>query len=503
MRQLMHSFHGQEAPAAVLEGVRGGQIALFCLFRGLNGHSPADFRALTDSIHRAAREGGQPPPLIGIDQEGGQLIAVTGGATELPGNMALGATRSVDLAEKAGEVLGRELLAMGITLNFAPSVDVNNNPANIGIGSRAFGDDPALVAELGAAQIRGMQKTGLLACAKHFPGLGDTPIDSHFDLPIAHHDMARLDAVELVPFRAAIAAGVGSIMTAHMVYTALDPDQPATLSARVLGFLRNTLGFTGLTLTDAMDMHAVSRRGAREALDAALRAGINVALMGHLPNQLDLMEHFAGRENPAALARIRAAQAALPPELPPFDVIGSAAHRAIAQEIADRAITVVRGGENLPLRLAPDAQIAVITHVPTNLTPADTSKEVQVGLAAAIAKRHRGVRAYPVPRNAPQAEISAVLAAVQDADHIIVGTIMAERDEAMAALVRALHQAGKKPIVVAMRTPYDLTAFPMVETYLCSYSIRPVAMEAVARALFGEIVPTGILPCRISNVIID
>lgn len=501
MRQLMHSFHGEKAPAAILDGVRNGQIASFCLFRGMNGYSPADFRTLTDSIHRAAREGGQPTPLIGIDQEGGQLIAVTDGATELPGNMALGATRSAVLAEKAGELLGHELLAMGITLNFAPSVDVNNNPASIGIGSRSFGDDPALVAELGAAQIRGMQKTGLMASAKHFPGLGDTTIDSHFDLPIAYHDMARLEAVELAPFRAAIAAGVGSVMTAHMIFTALDPEQPATLSAKVLGFLRGTLGFTGLTLTDAMDMHAVSQRGAWEALDAALRAGIDVAIMAHLPHQLDLMARFAGRENPASLARIQAAQRALPAELPPFEVIGSAAHRAIAQEIADRAITLVRGAENLPLRPAPDAQIAVITHLPANLTPADTSKDVQMGLAAAIAKRHRAVRNYDVQRDATQAEINAVLASVQGADYVVVGTITADKDESMSELVRVLHQAGKRPIVVALRTPYDLIAFPMVETYLCSYSIRPVAIEAVARALFGEIVPTGVLPCQIPGMV--
>ncbi|HLA45348.1 MAG TPA: glycoside hydrolase family 3 N-terminal domain-containing protein, partial [Aggregatilineales bacterium] len=204
MRQFMFSFKGFRAPDAILEGVRSGEISSFCLFAHQNVESLRQLRILTESLYEAAAAGGHPPPLIGIDQEGGQLIAVTKGATELPGNMALGATRSLELAEKAGGVLGRELLALGINLNFAPAVDVNITYTNPAIGIRSFGEDPQAVAAMGAAMIKGMQNEGILACAKHFPGQGDAARDTHNSDAIYSHPLSRLEAVELIPFRRAI-----------------------------------------------------------------------------------------------------------------------------------------------------------------------------------------------------------------------------------------------------------------------------------------------------------
>ena len=203
MQQLMQSFEGHTAPPEILKAVQQGSLAAICLFTHLNVASPAQLHEMTAQIHRAAQQGGQLTPLIAIDQEGGQLIAITNGATELPGNMALGATRSPLLAMQAGQVLGRELLAMGINLNLAPAIDVNVNPANPVIGVRSFGDDPSLVSELGAAFIKGIQGVGVLASAKHFPGHGDTDNDSHLASPVVAHDLDRMNAVELAPFRAA------------------------------------------------------------------------------------------------------------------------------------------------------------------------------------------------------------------------------------------------------------------------------------------------------------
>lgn len=500
MRQLMHSFKGEMPPQAVLDGVRQGQIASFCLFRGINGDSPVHMRALTDAIYRAAQEGNQPPPLIGTDQEGGNLIAITGGATELPGNMALGATRSVELAEQAGQVLGRELLAMGLNLNFAPCLDVNINPSNPALGVRSFGDDAALVGELGAALIRGMQGEGVMASAKHFPGLGDSAHDTHFESTRVIHALSRLEQVELAPFAAAIREGVATIMNGHGIFPAFDAQLPATLSPAVIRYLRETMGFQGLILTDAMDMHAVSRYGHRVSVQAALHAGADLALLGHIPNQLDLMESLTGKENPAALRRLETLQARLRTDRPPFEIIGCEAHQKIAQSIADSAVTLVRGAQTLPLRTLSDAQIAVITPIPENLTPADTSSSVEIQLATVIRKRHPRTDAYQLRRHAPEGEISALLNAVKEADRVIVGTIAADQDEAQAELVNALQREGKQPIVVAMRTPYDLIRFPQIETYLCCYSIRPVALEAAARVIFGEINAKGTLPCRIPGM---
>ncbi len=497
----MHSFKGYSAPGEVLAGVRRGDIAAICLFSNQNVASPRQVRTLTMALRQAALEGGFPPPLIGIDQEGGQLIAIEAGATELPGNMALGAARSPALAFQAGRITGRELLAMGLNLNFAPSLDVNVNPDNPVIGIRSFGDSPTLVSELGTAFIQGLQETGVLATAKHFPGHGDTATDTHYGLSVVAHDLTRMEEIELAPFRAAIQAGVGAVMTAHVLFSAIDNKYPATLSSVVLNeFLRMMAGFEGLIITDAMDMWAVEQYGTANSIPMALRAGADLVMLGHLGEQMKLHRDMAPLVRPDALARIDAARRRTPIDLPPLSVVGCAEHQAIAQQIADSSITVVRQDEQLPIRLDEDDLIAVITPTPLDLTPADTSSHVQIVLAEAIRRRHARVASYEIPPQASAMDIAAILDAVDAARLVVVGTINATPDSAQAALIQAIHERGQSLLVVALRTPYDLVSFPMVTTYLCAYGIRPVTMEAVARVLFGEIEATGILPCAIPGV---
>ncbi|NDJ78399.1 MAG: beta-N-acetylhexosaminidase [Chloroflexi bacterium] len=503
----MLSFEGLTAAEpgvrAVLDGIRQGQVASVCLFKSSNVLSPAQLRELSEAMYQAARDGGQLPPLIGIDQEGGQLIAIANGATELPGNMALGATRSPELAEAAGRVLGRELLAMGINLDFAPALDVNTNPANPVVGIRSFGEDPAQVAALGSALITGMQAEGVIATAKHFPGHGDTASDSHFDAPVVSHDLERLRAVDLVPFQGAIRSGVGAVMTAHVIAKVVDPENPATLSAPVLeSLLRDELGFDGLTITDAMDMEAVAQFGPVPSVERALAAGADLVLLGWLQDQFALRAAVAGQERPEAVARIERAQRRAPTELPPMSVVGCQEHQSIAQQIADRSITVVRDtAGRLPLRPQADDMVAVITVYPQNLTPADSSASVRVEIADAIRRRHPLVLSLELAYGAPLSHIGPILEAVAHVDHIVVGTIQAENDPVQADLVKTLNARGKQPVVVAMRTPYDLVAFPMVDSYLCAYGIRGATTEALARVLLGEIKATGTLPCRIPGLV--
>ena len=395
MSQMMLSFEGLTAPQPILTAVQRGQVASFCLFGHYNGGSPAQVRALAESLIEAARAGRLPVPLIGLDQEGGQLMALTEGVTELPGNMALGATRSPELAEQIGRVLGRELRAMGINMNFAPSADVNVNPANPVVGTRSFGEDPALVADLAAAMIRGMQAEGVAATAKHFPGHGDVSLDSHYDLSVVPHARERLDAVELRPFRAAIEAGVKAVMTAHVLYPALDADLPATLSPAILtGLLRRDMAFDGLIITDAMDMAPAARYGALAGARMALEAGADLVMLAHLPDQLALVRDTLDLTRPDSVARIDALRRALDGPLPSLDVVGCAEHQQIAQTVADRAITVVRDGGLLPLRLSPDDTLAVVTPETLNLTPADSSAGVRIRLADAIRRRHPRTQDY-------------------------------------------------------------------------------------------------------------
>lgn len=502
MHQMMHSFVGKTAPDWVLEGVRSGLIPAFCLFRHNNVESPAQLRELNLSLWRAAQEAGLPPPIIGIDQEGGQLVAVTGGATELPGNMALAATRDPALAEAAGRLLGRELLAMGVNLNFAPSLDVNINPANPVIGARSFGDDPALVAEMGVAMLCGLQAEGVIAAAKHFPGHGDTATDSHWAMPSLPHSRERVERVELAPFRAAVQAGVEAVLTAHVCLDALDAARPATLSPVVLtGLLREQMAFQGLIITDAMDMYAVAQFGALPSVTGAIDAGADLILLGHLPDQMGLNQATRTRVNAASLARIRAARERLPRELPPLSIVGCEAHRQLERTIAERSITRVKGDP--VLRLGPDDLIVVITPEPRDLTPADTSSSVHIELADAIRARHAQVRALQLCHDASDADIAALREACRGASVVIFGVVDAAKDPVQQALAGALRQDGHRLTIIAMRTPYDLGALPFVETYVCTYSIRAASMWAVARVLFGEIGAAGKLPCVIPGIAVD
>ncbi|SCL73882.1 glycoside hydrolase family 3 protein [Micromonospora peucetia] len=251
-----------------------GSVVLFAR----NVVAPEQVAALTATL-RAQR----PDVIVAIDEEAGDVTRIESArGSSRPGNFALGAVDDPALTEGVARDLGADLAALGITLNYAPDADVNSNPANPVIGVRAFGAEPALVARHTAAWVRGLQAGGVAACAKHFPGHGDTRVDSHHDLPRITADRARLDAVELAPFRAAVAAGVQAVMTGHLLVPALDPELPATLSGRILsGLLRDELGFSGVVVTDAVEMRAVADRyGFAGAAVRALAAGADAICIG-------------------------------------------------------------------------------------------------------------------------------------------------------------------------------------------------------------------------------
>ena len=227
---------------------------------------------------------GRPPLFMAVDQEGGRVQRL--GApdfTVIPPAGEIGDQGDPQIAYDWAALTARELRDVGINWDFAPVLDVNNNPANPVIGRRSYSDNPAAAAEMGVATIRGFQENGVFACAKHFPGHGDTDVDSHHALPVIKHSRDRLDAVELAPFRAAIEADVAAIMTAHIVFPSLDPDRPATLSPAVLGgLLRGELGFEGLVITDDLDMRGVADGwGAAEAAVLAVLAGADILLCCH------------------------------------------------------------------------------------------------------------------------------------------------------------------------------------------------------------------------------
>jgi beta-N-acetylhexosaminidase len=273
---LQPGFVGTTPPAWVCRWLGEGLGAVVLFAR--NVADPAQVAALTATL-RAER----PDVIVAIDEEAGDVTRIESArGSSRPGNLALGAVDDPALTEEVARDLGVELAGAGVTLNYAPDADVNSNPDNPVIGVRSFGAEPALVARHTAAWVRGLQSAGVAACAKHFPGHGDTHVDSHHDLPRIGGDRARLDAVELAPFRAAVAAGVQAVMTGHLLVPALDPELPATLSPRILGgLLREELGFHGVLVTDAVEMRAVADRyGFAGAAVRALAAGADAICVG-------------------------------------------------------------------------------------------------------------------------------------------------------------------------------------------------------------------------------
>jgi beta-N-acetylhexosaminidase len=311
---LCVGFHGTTPSPEVLELVRRGVSGVILFSR--NVESAEQVAELTAALKRAAGR----PLLVAIDQEGGRVARLRApqGFTELPPMRAVGATGDERLAFQVGALLGRELRAVGVDQDYAPVVDVDTNPGNPVIGDRALSRDPDVVGRLGAALARGLQAEGVAACAKHFPGHGDTSQDSHVDLPRLPHALERLRRVELPPFRALAQAGVAAVMTAHVVFEPLDPRRPATLSPAVMRLLRDELGFQGCCVSDDLEMKAVAEHfPLEEAAPGAVAAGVDQLLVCHQAElqhrAIDLVRVAveAGRIPPVRLAEAKARVARL------------------------------------------------------------------------------------------------------------------------------------------------------------------------------------------------
>jgi beta-N-acetylhexosaminidase len=512
-QKLMLSFDGFEPTPELFKILEGQAIGGLTLYRSLNVQNPAQVSALTTALQQAASKAGGGQLLIGADQEGGQLVAVGGGTTPFPGNLALGAAGSEDLARKVGAATGRELAAMGININYAPVCDVLVNPGNPSVGLRSFGSDPDLVSRLGAALIEGLQSAGVAACAKHFPGLGDTATDSHYGTPVVLHNKERLRRVELPPFKTAIEAGVKMVMAAHIALPAFNDgrDLPSTLSPGVLrGLLRQDLGFSGVIASDALDMKAIEQ-GPGLVIDvlAACAAGVDLLLFGPqtsgretlLVGLLQAVRRglLSAEDMQASAGRILALKEWLSGfERPALDVVGCVEHQALALEVARRSVTLVQDVEGqVPLQLDPDSRLLVILPQPANLTPADTSSYETPSLARFIWDFHPAVEEISIPLDPSGEQVANLLQQARDYDHVLVGTINAFAHPGQAALVNALLEVGVHTLGVGLRMPHDLLSFPRLPLFAAAYSLQPPSLQAVVDALWGEIPFEGKLPVPI------
>lgn len=486
------------------------------------------------------------PLLVSADLESGVGMRFAD-ATSWPWAMAMGATGDPQLVEEAGRIVGREALAVGINQLYAPVADVNNNPDNPVINVRSFGEDPARVADLVTAFVRGVQAEGALATVKHFPGHGDTQTDSHRSLPVLEVGRDRLDALELIPFRSAIDAGVASVMIAHLALPRIDPTPapareglaetthpygasaeevalgatlPASLSSAIVdGILRRDLGFDGLVVTDAIDMGGIVHHfDAGEAAVRAIEAGVDQIVK---PSDIDAAiagvraAVRSGRLSEAridtSVRRILAAKRGLPrfafdPETI-VTVFDAPEHRGLAREIAARAVTLLRE-EAGALPIDPSARVVeiVISDFPEAAPPVSS-------FAAAMRSR---LLAPPAriffDRRSRIEEIESAVESARRAEVVLLSLVVRTRSgagrvaippaagEAIRRILELSREGGPEVVAISFGNPYLIREIPDLPTYLVTYGVQPVMQRAAAEAIFGVTPISGRLPVTIPGL---
>ncbi len=458
--------------------------------------------------------GGSGIPLfISMDQEGGRVTRITGGA-DFPGNMGIGASRSTDMAYLAASTMGREIKAVGANMDLAPTLDVNNNPANPVIGVRSFGESPSLASQMGIAYVNGLHSAGIIATGKHFPGHGDTAVDSHSGLPIVTYDYQTLDTIHGEPFRQAIRNGLDAIMSAHIVVTCLDPNRPATLSPLVMqGYLRGTLGFDGLVMTDSMGMAGItSGYGVAESAVMAIQAGCDLLSLSPDLNAAWSAVKAAAQNGTIPMSRINEAvtrSLRLKYRYGLFDnpyvdaqaadeIVGHADHWAAELSVARAATTLVQNTAGiLPLNLTPSQKVLLVT-----VEGSETTTDASSRFASCITQKHSNVQSLALAVNPTSSQRNTVKTAAASAYVTIIGTSRAQisGNAGQATLVNELKAQGRRVIVVGLREPYELASFPTANAYIAAYNYRNCGFQAAADVLFGDWDPSGLLPVTIPGL---
>lgn len=492
------------------------------IFFSRNAQEARQIYELTEQLQQIAREADQAYPLlIAIDQENGMVQRLGADATILPGNMALGAVGSEQSAYDVALTAGQELAVLGINLNLAPVVDVNNNPANPVIGVRSFGEAPLAVARLANAELRGYHDAGIAACVKHFPGHGDTATDSHLAMPTVPYTMERLEQIELVPFKSAIANGTDVVMTAHIYFPALmgSMQLPATLSPAVIsGLLRKQLGFTGLIMTDCLEMSAVSETvGVGKGAVLALQAGNDLILISHrYDRQLAGIEAIKAAVLDGKISREQLLQsvervlqlkerlqsAARKPSLEQaLAEVGSEAHQQLSRQIYERSTTLVRDHAGLlPLRLENAERLLVVYTHRDIWTQVEDKGYPEDFLIESLRQRHANTSAVRLSEQTSPEEFEALYRVAAEADTILMVTVNALLDPGQVEVMQKLLSSGRPLIGLAPYSPYDLLAFPELGTYLVTYEYTRPAIAAAVRVLFGEVPARGRLPISLPEL---
>ncbi|WP_404800058.1 glycoside hydrolase family 3 protein [Amycolatopsis eburnea] len=492
---------GVDTPAQVVRKYHLGGVIYFNNDTRDNFDDPVQVAKLSNGLQKAAITSGAHIPLqIAADQEGGTVTRMGAPATEFPNAMAISAGRDTGRATQAATILGNELRAVGINQDFAPDSDVNSNPANPVIGVRSFSGQPGLASDFVTAELKGFQQS-VAATAKHFPGHGAAPTDSHTGLPRIDSTEAQWRATDVPPFKAAIAAGVDSIMSAHIQFPSLDPSlEPATLSKPIItGKLRDELGYNGVVVTDALEMQGVRQLHTDAEIPVlALKAGIDQLLM---PVHLDLaINSVLNAVKTGDIPMQRIDQSVLRVLklkfkrgilFSPFvdanrvmKTVGIPASLATAQDIADRGITAIANDAGLlPLKQKPATTLVTGWGVSTTAT-----------LAQKLTAHGTAATAYQTGQAPTDAQIAQAVANARNTDLVVVLTNNIATFPRQTLLLDALQATGKPVVAVAAQIPYDAGYPSTVKTWLATYGYITPTLEALAKVVLGETKPVGKLP---------
>ena len=471
---------------------------------------------LNKEIHEYIIEKTGIMPFISIDQEGGMVTRIMDGATFCPGNMTL-ATGDASNARRVGVIMGEELRSLGINYNLAPDVDVNNNPNNPVIGVRSYSDNPDVVAKFGLNFIEGLQSTGVIATAKHFPGHGDTNTDSHKALGSINHPLSRLEEVELVPFKK-VSGSVKSIMTGHILFPALEPDGvPATLSHKIVtGILREKIGYQGIITSDCMEMKAIDDHYTTErGCVMGLQAGLDLVMVSHtyekqvkaikLIHEAYDKHELSSADIDSKVERILKVKEESYDLMDKYfyqksfeeakDIIDDEKHKAFAQDIVDKSLTLVKG-ENIKL----GRKTLVIAAEPFATTIAE-DKLSSRSIGDAIKMKGLKLDFERIQVSIDDDRIKELVDKAKGYEQVLVCTYNANMFTNQATLVNELEKLDNDLFVLSTRSPYDIFRFRQIKNYLCLYEYSPNSVVTIVKYLEGEVRPTGKLPVNLARQI--
>jgi beta-N-acetylhexosaminidase len=507
---MVFGFYGKKITPELKKMIHENKLGCIILF-SRNLAEPSQIRELTHELQTEAKKAAhQYPLMICTDQENGAVRRLGQGSTAFPGSMVLGATHDVNNAYEVARMTAEELKCSGINWNLAPVVDVNNNPLNPVICTRSFGEDPQIVAEMGKAFMRGLQEKGIISTLKHFPGHGDTGMDSHLDLPVITHNIDRLEKVELVPFRRCIDAGADVIMSAHIYFPALEKQYglPATLSKNVLtGLLREHLHFQGVITTDCLEMKAIADRfGTAQGAVMALKAGADMVMVSHTyEKQVETLNqvnkaleegeidtksliHSMERINRLKEKYLNWNEAL---NLESISVVSKENHRSGAERIYKEGITLVKNEhQTLPLSNTDTVLFIYSEHL------FSAKVEDQKNHLSYFEKIVKSIdsNADVFKMESPEL-VNLINSGMKKYRAIVVLTASLSKENDQTNLIKKISKLSDcSLIVIAGKSPYDIRLFSDVDAYLCTYDINSTALNIAVRTAFGLEKVKGILP---------